>query len=64
MSLIVKLIIFGWMATFAMIGGCALYESGKLLSIRKRIASWLAPSASPTVTFEDTLRSEDGDVVA
>jgi hypothetical protein len=44
MSVVVKLMIFGWCTTFAMIGICALNQSGKLLKIRKRIASWLEPS--------------------
>jgi len=45
MSLVVKLMIGGWTGTLAMIGFCALNESGKLLNIRKRLASWLEPSS-------------------
>jgi len=44
MSIVVKLMIGGWVTTLAMIGVCALNESGKLLNLRKRIASWVRPS--------------------
>jgi len=44
MSIVVKLIIGGWATTAAMIGVCALNESGKLLNLRKRISSWVRPS--------------------
>ena len=41
MSFIVKLIIGGWLSTFAIIGVCALNQSGKLLKFRNRLASWI-----------------------
>jgi hypothetical protein len=41
MSIIVKLMIGGWATTLAMIGYCALNESGKLFNLRNRIASLL-----------------------
>ncbi|MFZ0956431.1 MAG: hypothetical protein WAN60_08815 [Candidatus Sulfotelmatobacter sp.] len=41
MSLFAKLMIAGWASTFVMFGFYALSESGKLLKIRERIASWL-----------------------
>jgi hypothetical protein len=41
MSFVLKLIIGGWCTAFAMIGFCALNESGKLANIQKRIALWL-----------------------
>jgi hypothetical protein len=44
MSLVVKFMIGGWATTLAMIGFCALNESGKLFNLRKRIARWLQPS--------------------
>jgi len=44
MSLVVKLMIGGWTTTLAMIGVCALHQSGKLFKICKRLASWLEPS--------------------
>jgi len=44
MSIIVKLMIGGWATTVAMIGCCALNESGRLFNLRKRIASLLEPS--------------------
>jgi len=46
MSFVVKLMILGWASTLGMIAVCALNESGKLFSIRKRIAAWLEPSPS------------------
>jgi hypothetical protein len=45
MSLVVKLIISGWLTTFATIGFCALNESGTLRNIGKRMALWLETSA-------------------
>jgi hypothetical protein len=41
MFLFVKLMISGWLTTFAMIGYCAACESGSLLRLRKRIGWWL-----------------------
>jgi hypothetical protein len=65
MSLVVKLIIFGWIATFATIGCCALHESGKLLKIGKRIASWLESSgAAAADTSDEGLQSPEGDAAA
>lgn len=49
MSLVVKLMIGGWITTLTMIGVCALNESGKLLKIRKRMAIWLDSSPSAVV---------------
>lgn len=61
MSIIVKLIITGWITTFAMIGFFALKESGKLRKIRRRISSWWEASASSSAVSapEQSLRSED-----
>jgi len=53
MSLMWELIIGGWSATFAMIGFYALQESGRLLDLRRRIARWLEPSASPEVRMPE-----------
>jgi hypothetical protein len=44
MSFVLKLMIGGWATTLAMIGVCALNESGKLFNLRKRIASWIQPA--------------------
>jgi len=44
MSLVVKLMIGGWATTLAMIGCCALNQSGRLFNLRKRIALMLEPS--------------------
>jgi hypothetical protein len=47
MSLIQMLIIGGWSSAGALIGFCALKESGTLLKIRVRLAEWLL-SSQPT----------------
>jgi hypothetical protein len=52
MSLVVKLMIGGWATTLAMIGVCALNESGKLFNIRRRLASWMQP-ADATFVYDD-----------
>jgi hypothetical protein len=44
-----KLIIGGWSVTFAMIGFYALQQSARLIKLRRRIARWLEPSASPEI---------------
>jgi hypothetical protein len=49
MSFVVKLMMGGWATTLAMIGVCALHQSGKLFKIRKRIASWVQPSDARNV---------------
>ena len=57
MTLVEKLMLFGWIATFAMIAYSALSESGKLLKIRKTLTAWLERS---TETVSDrTPQSED-----
>ena len=56
MSIVLRLIIVGWIVTPAMIGCYALSESGRVNAIRKRIALWLEASAAPTVgTSEESL---------
>jgi hypothetical protein len=62
MSLFVRLMIVGWLTTFAMIGFCALAESGKLLKIRKRLAAWLEGPAIVVGTPDQDLPSEDQNV--
>jgi hypothetical protein len=47
MSLFAILMIAGWVGAIAMIGGFALSESGKLLTIRQRIAAWWETSTAP-----------------
>lgn len=47
MSIVVMLMIFGWSTCFAMIGFCALKDSGKLLKIRRSMALWLDNSLTP-----------------
>jgi hypothetical protein len=51
MSLVVKLIIGGWSAWFALIAFYALDESGKVLRVRRRIALWLEPT--PDVMMQE-----------
>jgi hypothetical protein len=53
MYVIVMIIIVGWLATLAMIGCCALSESGKLRGIRERIAWWRETSAAPDAGISD-----------
>jgi hypothetical protein len=60
MSLVVKLIIFGWIGTFAMIGYFALNESGKLLELRKTIAAWMEPGDGDM--SDQSLQPEDEDM--
>jgi len=62
MSLFVKLMIASWTIAIAMVGCCALRQSGKLLKIRKRMASWRETSA--TRTSEGSLEAESEDVTA
>ena len=47
MSIVVMLMIFGWSTTFAMVGFCALKDSGKLLKIRRSVALWLDNTLTP-----------------
>jgi len=44
MSLFVELMIGGWTSAIAMLGLCALNDFGKLMKVRRRMASWLDPS--------------------
>jgi hypothetical protein len=41
MSVVMLVIIGGWVSTFVMFGLFALHESGKLAKIRKHLSSWL-----------------------
>lgn len=62
MSFVVKLIIAGWITTFAMIGFSALYESGKLLKLRNRLAILLESWAARLVgTREESLQADVDD---
>jgi len=57
MSIVVMLMIGGWISTLAMIGFCALKESGQLLQIRRRMAHWLHSPAPAVVRMpEEGLR--------
>ncbi len=58
MSLFMTLMIAGWITTFAMVGFCALEESGKLRKIRKRMAMWLDNSTAPGRRPEEGLQPE------
>ncbi len=61
MSIIVKLMIGGWATSFAMVGFCALKESGKLLRIRQRIALSLEAAARRVRVAEESLQPERED---
>jgi len=59
MAFVVKLMIGGWATTLAMIGICALNQSGKLFNLRKHIASWVEPSYTREVReFPDTMQAD------
>ena len=49
MSIVVMLMIGGWIATLSMVGVCALHESGQRLKIRRRIALWLLQPSTALV---------------
>jgi len=44
MSLVTVVMIAGWTGSAAVIAFFALKESGKLLNLRDRVASWLEPA--------------------
>ena len=48
-SVVVTLIIGGWITMFAMVGLCALNDCGKLLRIHKRIGRWLETLVPPEI---------------
>jgi|HubBroStandDraft_2_1064218.scaffolds.fasta_scaffold1105663_1 hypothetical protein len=59
MSLFPKLMIGGWLTTFAMIGYCAACESGRLVRLRERIEWWLDTLKTPVAdTPEEGLQPE------
>jgi len=66
MSMIVKIILCGWTAEFALIGFCALNESGKLLLLHERLGHWLRALAPPSVINASVSqgRSGEGELVA
>jgi hypothetical protein len=45
MSVVMKLLVVGWMMESALIGLCALNQSGGLIKIHKRIGEWLESGA-------------------
>ena len=53
MSLVIMIIVVGWLLTCAMIGCSALNESGKLTEIRARIAAWKKTSGLPDAAISD-----------
>ena len=64
MSIVVMLMIGGWIATLSMVGVCALHESGQWLKIRRRIALWLLqPSTAPVRGREEGLQPESENAV-
>lgn len=63
MSLVVMLMIGGWVATLSVIGFCALNESGKLLKMHKRMGLWLETSAPQFRMPEEGVRAERSDAL-
>lgn len=63
MSLVVMLMIGGWVATLSVIGFCALNESGKLLKMHKRMGLWLETSAPQFRMPEEGIRAERSDAL-
>ena len=61
MSIVVMLMIGGWVTTFAMYGFFALDESGKLLEIREHVALWLETLAAQVRMPEEGLQAERED---
>jgi hypothetical protein len=63
MSIFVKLMISGWLTTFAMIGYCAACESGKLLRLWQRVGWWLETLKTAVAgTSAKGLQSESEDL--
>jgi hypothetical protein len=58
MSIVDGVMIGGWTTAVAMIGFCALHESGKLLKIRIRIAFWLETAANLVRPRAESLQPE------
>ena len=58
MSIVNEVIIGGWTSAIAMIGVCALNESGKLLRIRKLVAFWLETAADSVRPPAESLQGE------
>lgn len=61
MSFFAKLMIGGWLTTFAMFGFCALNESGKLRIVRQCVASWMETLASVVRASEESTQPERED---
>jgi hypothetical protein len=61
MSLMVMIIIVCWVVAFAMIGCCALKESGKLGEVRERVAAWRKASGLPDagISIEDVESADE-----
>jgi hypothetical protein len=59
MSFILKLIIFGWLATILMVVVCALDESGKLLKMRRRVAAWIEVWIDKPARAEEAVGQDD-----
>jgi hypothetical protein len=62
MSFFAKLMLASWGTAIAMIGGCALYESGKLLDVLKRMAAWLESTTPQVSVPQGSLQAEHEDV--
>jgi hypothetical protein len=62
----VKMIICAWGTVLAMVGICALNESGRLLELHERLGRWLRTLAPESVVkeFAGTRRSSGREMVA
>ena len=64
MSVVVMLMMGGWIATLSMVGVCALHESGRLFKLRRRIALWLLETSSEQIrSAEKGFQAERGNAV-
>ena len=64
MSVVVMLMIGGWITTLSMVGVCALHDSSKLLKIRRRVALWLLETSTTQARIrEEELQPERGNAV-
>ena len=67
MSFMVKMIICAWGTVLAMVGICALNDSGKLLQLHELLGSWLrtlAPASVVKQSVESRLSPAEREMVA
>jgi len=49
MSVVIKLLVGGWIVEGALVALCALNQSGGLIKIHKRVGEWLRAVAPPNI---------------